>query len=364
MYRRTFARVDLGAYAANVGAVRRMMGPDVKLLAVVKASAYGHGLLPVARAAEKAGADWLGVAITEEGEFLREAGIRLPILVLAPVNAAGALAAVRCGLTLSVFTPDHIQALQAAAIASGLEARAHVKLDTGMNRVGVKTEQELVALLEAACPARGVKITGAFTHFADGGNPDTRFNDGQLARFGDMLTLLPPGLLIHAAASATLPRPEARFDMVRAGISLFGYLSVAYSEAIRPVLTWEAEITHVKDIGTGEAVGYGVTYRAKRPVKVATIAVGYGDGYSRSLSGKGQVLVNGRRCPIIGRLCMDQMMVDVSGAGPVYAGDNAVLLGQQGEEHILADEIAGWMGTISYEVLLAISQRVPRIYVE
>lgn len=364
MYRRTFARVDLGAYAANVGVVRRMMGSDVKLLAVVKANAYGHGLLPVARAAEKAGADWLGVAIAEEGEALREAGIRLPILVLAPVNGPGALAAVRCGLTLSVFTPAHIRDLQSAANATGREASAHIKLDTGMNRVGVKTEQELSALLEAANSARGVKITGAFTHFADGGNPDTRFNDGQLARFGEFTSLLPPGLLIHAAASATLPRPDARFGMVRAGISLYGYASVPYSERMHPVLTWEAEISHVKDIAAGEAVGYGITYRARGPVRVATISAGYGDGYSRSLSDKGQVLVNGRRCPIIGRLCMDQMMADVSGVGPVGVGDSAVLLGKQGEEHILADEIAGWMGTISYEVLLAISQRVPRIYVE
>ncbi|MDD4081375.1 MAG: alanine racemase [Eubacteriales bacterium] len=364
MYRRTFAKVDLGAYTANLGDVRRMMGPGVKLLAVVKANAYGHGLLPVARAAEKAGADWLGVAIAEEGEALREAGILLPILVLAPVNAAGALASVRCGLTLSVFTPGHIQALQAAAIATGLEAQAHIKLDTGMNRVGVKTQDDLKALLEAARAAPGIKITGAFTHFADGGNPDTRFNDVQLARFGGFVNLLPPGLLIHAAASATLPRPDARFGMVRAGISLYGYVSVPYSEKMRPVLTWEAEIIHVKDIAAGEAVGYGVTYRAQKPVKVATIAAGYGDGYSRSLSGKGQVLVNGRRCPIIGRLCMDQLMADVSEAGPVEVGDSAVLLGKQGGERILADEIAGWMGTISYEVLLAISQRVPRIYVE
>ena len=364
MYRRTFARVDLKAYNANVKVLRRMLGPHTQLLAVVKADAYGHGLVRVARAAEEAGADWLGVALTEEGEALRQAGIRLPILVLGPVNEAGVVGAVRLGLTLSVFTPAHLRAAQLAAEETGREAQVHLKLDTGMNRVGVKTEAELMALLEAAGHARDVRITGAFTHFADGSNPDTRFTDEQLACFSALTALLPPGLLIHSAASATLTRPDARFDMVRAGIALYGCPSVPYAEEMLPVLSWQAEITHVKEIAAGEAVGYGAVYRAPGPMRVATIAAGYGDGYSRSLSGKGQVLINGRRCPIIGRLCMDQFMADVSLAGPVGVGDRAILLGTSGEERITADEIAGWMGTISYEVLLAISARVPRVYAE
>ena len=222
MYRRTFAQVDLKAYSANVKALRRMLSPHTQLLAVVKADAYGHGLTRVARAAEDAGADWLGVALTEEGEALRLAGIRLPILVLGPVNEAGAMGAVRCGLTLSAFTLAHLRVAQLAAEKTGLGAQVHLKLDTGMNRVGVKTEAELMALLEAAGRARGVRITGAFTHFADGSNPDTRFTDEQLARFSTLTALLPPGLLIHAAASSMLARSDARFDMVRAGIALYG----------------------------------------------------------------------------------------------------------------------------------------------
>ncbi len=364
MYRRTFARVDLGAYAANVRALRRMIGGDTKLLAVVKADAYGHGLVPVARTAEKAGADWLGVALAEEGETLRGAGIRLPILILGPANEAGTRAAVKSGLTMAVFTPSHIRMAQQSAEATGLEAQVHIKLDTGMNRVGVKTAEELSALLDALAHARGIRLTGAFTHFADGGNPDTRFTDGQLARFQTFLPLLPPGILIHAAASSALPRADARFGMVRAGIALYGYPSVAYSERMMPVMRWEAEVTHVKEVAAGEAVGYGVTFHAREPMRLATIAVGYGDGYSRLLSNRGQVLLGGRRCPIIGRLCMDQVMVDVTGADRIRVGESAVLLGDQGDERILADELAELLGTIPYEVLLAINGRVPRIYAE
>lgn len=364
MYRRTFARVDLAAYQENIKRLRHMIGENTKLLAVVKADAYGHGLVPVARAAEKAGADWLGVAIAEEGETLREAGVRLPVLILGPVNERGARAAVKAGLTMAVFTPDHILAARQAAEDTGLEALVHVKLDTGMNRIGVKTAEELAHLLELIGRARAVRLTGAFTHFADGGNPDQGFTNGQLERFQTFLPLLPPDILIHAAASSVLPRPEARFQMVRAGIALYGYPPVPYSEKLQPVLTWEAEITHIKDIAAGEAVGYGVTFHARQPMRVATIAAGYGDGYSRSLSGKAQVLVNGRRCPVLGRLCMDQMMADVSQAGPVRVGDSAVLLGSQGEESLLADELAELSGTIPYEVLLAISPRVPRLYGE
>lgn len=363
MYRRTFARVDLKACAANVKALRTMAG-DARLLAVVKADAYGHGLVPVARSAEKAGADWLAVAIAEEGEALREAGIRLPILILGPVNELGARAAVRCGLTMMAFCPPHIRAAQSAAEATGLPAQVHIKLDTGMNRVGLKTAGELKELLEAAGRAKNVRITGAFTHFADGGNPDTRFTEAQLERFRAFLPLLPPGILIHAAASTMIPRPEARFQMVRAGISLYGYPAVPYPEKMQPILSWEAEVTHVKGISAGEAVGYGVTFHAREDMRIATIAAGYGDGYSRGLSNKGQVLINGRRCPVVGRICMDQLMADVSGAGPVRAGDSAVLIGKQGEAQILADELAELTGTIPYEVLLSISPRVPRVYVE
>lgn len=362
MLRHTFASIDLAAYRNNVRAARRMAGPGVKLLAVVKADAYGHGAVPVAKAAEAAGADWLGVAIAEEGIDLRAAGITLPILIFGPVNAEGARAAAENRLTMAVFTPSHILATRNAAEAAGRPVDVHIKIDTGMNRVGVRTEEELRLVLDAISQSKALSLTGAFTHFADGGNPDTAFTDDQLFRFKRMLSLLPLHLLVHASASTMLPRREARFNMARPGIALYGYPPVPYSEGMLPVLSWEAEITHVKEIAPGEAVGYGVTYHAHSPRKIATLAVGYGDGYSRGLSNRGQVLAGGRRCPIVGRVCMDQMMVDVTEVPQVRPGDSAVLIGRQGEGSILADELAGLLGTIPYEVLLAISQRVPRVY--
>ncbi len=364
MYRHTFAQVNLANYKANVKTAMRLAGLGVKLLAVVKADAYGHGLVPIARAAQDAGAAYLGVALAEEGEALREAGIDLPILILGPVNEAGTLAAVKHGLTMTVFRPDQVKMAQQAAVRTGRPALVHVKIDTGMNRIGLKTEQALRDLLETIRGSQGLELTGAFTHFADGDNPDTAFTEGQLSRFTQMIALLPPGLLVHGAASSMLPREGARFNMVRPGIALYGYPSVPYGEAMLPVMSWEAEITYVKDIAAGEAVGYGVTYYAQEPIRLATLAVGYGDGYPRCLSNKGQVLVGGRRCPVVGRVCMDQMMVDVTGVPEVAPGDQATLLGSQGENSVLADELADLAGTIPYEVLLGISPRVPRIYTE
>ncbi len=246
MYRRTFARVDL-ACQENVRerererAVKRMLGSECKLLAVVKADAYGHGQTHIARAAEQAGADWLGVALAEEGEILRGAGVQLPILILGPVNEAGMRVAVSHQLTLTVFTKAQVDMAQQAAVACGKTAEVHIKLDTGMNRIGVKSAEELEDLLAALEKAPDVRLTGCFTHFADGGNPDTSFTDSQLQRFREMLPLLPEGCLTHAAASSALMRLDARFQMVRIGIALYGYPMGSYSEGVRPILRWEAE---------------------------------------------------------------------------------------------------------------------------
>jgi alanine racemase len=364
MYRRTFARVNLAAYKANVRAAKRLAGPGIKLMAVVKADAYGHGLVPIAGAAQVAGADWLGVALAEEGEALRMAGIWLPILILGPVNEVGAAAAVKNNLTMTVFTPAQVMMARQAAQAADQPALVHVKIDTGMNRIGIKTQTALAEVLQTIKADHYVELTGAFTHFADGDNPDTAFTDTQLSRFQQMLTMLPRDILVHAAASSMLPRADARFNMVRPGIALYGCPPVPYGEEMLPVMSWKAEITHVKEIGPGEAVGYGVTFHAEKPMRLATLAVGYGDGYPRCLSNRAQVLVGGRRCAVVGRVCMDQMMVDVTEAMEAAPGGHAVLLGSQGDQSILADELAGLAGTISYEVLLGISPRVPRIYAE
>ena len=361
--RQTFARIDLSKYRRNICAVREAIGPNVQLMAVVKANAYGHGLVPIARAAQEEQADFLAVALMEEGIALRQAGINLPILVLAGLSEESTLTAVKNSLTLTVHTSGHLEAAKKAAIQCGKSAEVHIKLDTGMNRIGVKSAEELQSLLSLLDSIPQIQLKGAFTHFASADSSDPGMTDRQLSRFHDLIKLLPQGILLHTSGtSALLKRPDARFAMVRAGISLYGYSPVPPNVPLQPVLSWLAEITHIKEISTGETVSYGATMTAQNPMKVATLAVGYGDGFSRLLSNNAEVLINSCRCRVLGRICMDQTMVDISQAGPVSLGGQAILLGGDGPQAISADELAARMDTISYEVLLSISNRVPRVY--
>ncbi len=361
--RQTFARVDLGAFSHNIREIRKLIGPDVLLMAVVKADAYGHGLVKMASRAQAEGADFLAVALAEEGAALRDAGITLPILVLAGLSYESTFLAVEKGLTLTVHTREHLLSASRAAARYQTKAQAHVKLDTGMNRIGVTTREELTDLLEAQNAFPDVHLTGAFTHFACADDVSPDFTKRQLQRFHDFLQVLPQGFLLHASGSSALLRfPETRLNMVRAGIALYGYSPVKTQADLRPVLSFLAEITHIKMAKKGEFVSYGATVQLERDTKVATLAVGYGDGYNRALSNKAVVLVNGQRCPVLGRVCMDQTMVDITGIDDVKTGEQAILIGQTGDEVVSAADLAGLLGTIPYEVLLSISSRVPRIY--
>lgn len=363
--RQTFATINLKEYRYNLALLQGFLGPSVRLMAVVKADAYGHGLVPMAKAAQAAGVSSLGVALVEEGIQLRKAGIQLPILVLASLQEEGTLLAVEQGLTLTVHSPKHIWDAQTAADQAGLVAKVHIKLDTGMGRIGARNEEEVLALLQALEGSPRVHLCGAFTHLACADVPGSAKTDEQIMRFNSLAGLLPKGLDLHACASASaISGVPARFNLCRIGIASYGYSPVPTDLPLHPVLSLMAEITHVKRVQPGDSISYGATFTAKEPMVVATLAIGYGDGYRRSYSGKASVLVNGRRCPVLGRVCMDQIMVDVSAAGPVHAGDLAVLIGRQGEEVILADELAGLSDTIPYEVLLALSSRVPRHYIE
>lgn len=361
--RQTHLRLRLDHYRYNVALMRQIIGPKVGLMAVVKADAYGHGLLPFAKAALEGGADCLGVAIVEEGLQLREAGFSCPVHVFGGLNAAGFEAAARAGLIVPVFTVAGARQAQRAAIAAQRELSVQIKLDTGMGRIGLRDQAQLRAVLEALSGCSELRLIGAFTHFADADNPDPANVDEQLRRFAALSVLLPTDLTRHAAASAAaLTRPDTRFDMVRCGIALYGYPPVPDVRGFKPCLEWRAEITHVKDIEAGESVSYGCSYRAPAQVRVATLAVGYGDGYPRALSGKGQVLIGGKLCPILGRVCMDQIMVDVSAVPSCKPGDQAVLIGQQDGHSIDAEQLARLCGTISYEILLSPKARVPRVY--
>ncbi len=361
--RGTCVRVDLGKIAHNARVLKAMAGGGTHMMAIVKANAYGHGLVPVARTALENGAEYLGVAIPEEGLALRKAGIEAPVLVLGNASAAGAEISATAGLIQTVCDAAGVRRLESACAAAGCDAQAHLKLDTGMNRIGARNEEEVRQALGALADAPHVRLTGVFTHFSDAENPDDAFSREQLSRFESLCRLLPKGLTRHAAASEASRRfPDARLDMVREGIALYGYGNGAAELGLEPAMQLETRVAYVKTIHAGDSVGYGRAFRAQGELRVATLPVGYGDGYPRACSQKAMVLIHGALCPVLGNVCMDQMMVDVSRAGEVKEGDQAVLMGRQGERRITADHLAAWAGTISYEILLSWHVRVPVIY--
>lgn len=367
MQRYTICEIDLAAIRHNVGVMKAHIAGGAKFLAVVKADAYGHGAVPVAKAALEAGADMLAVAIPEEGIELRHAGITAPILVLGGIEEAAARDVVQNGLTQVVFDEARIRALAQAGQALGETAKVHLKLDTGMNRIGVRTEDEVKALVRLIDSLPGIELTGCFTHMATADEADATGTLAQIARFEALCAAIasvhPQKIIRHAANTACIFRyPQAHADMVRGGIALYGYPPVPEATGLMPAMRWVTRGVFVKTIQPGDRVSYGGMFEAERPTVVMTLPVGYADGYRRGISGKGCVLVRGKRAPVIGRVCMDQVMVDVTDIPGAQAGDEVVLLGRQGEECIDADEMASWLDTISYEVLCSPSARVPRVY--
>ena len=362
--RPTEVEIDLEALRHNVRLMRETAG-GAKVLAVVKADAYGHGAVPCAKAALEAGADMLAVALIEEGIELREAGIEAPILMLGQTDSRGAFAAVEYGIAQVVFTEDVLLALEGAARSLGVTAQAHIKLDTGMNRIGVRTAEELEQLLAVAEQCPHVHIAGAMTHFATADVPESDFGEEQIKKYENMLAVIEKnGLTVtrHAAASAAAVRyAQAHYDMVRAGIMMYG-CDEMHVLPVKPVLKWVTKVVHVKTIAAGETVSYGRRFTAQQETKIATIPVGYADGYKRAFTNRAQVLISGQRVNVAGTVCMDQVMLDVTGLD-VKPGDEVVLLGAQGGEEITAQELADIAGTICYEILTGITKRVPRRYV-
>ena len=356
--------IDLAALRENVRLIRASIPEKTLLMAVVKADAYGHGIVHVAKNALQAGADWLAVARTDEGIVLRQAGVNAPVLVLGAASGQEIGDGVNHGLTLAVTDPRMVHAVQRWAKKHGRTGYVHIKLDTGMGRIGVRTEDEVRTMLAAveACPQ--VELSGIFTHFADADGDDDAYTRHQLERFRRLSALLPDGIIRHCANSAAIHcYPESAMDMVRAGISMYGYPPVKTDMPLQPVLDWRTAVTYVKTLNAGEKVSYGCTFTADKPMTLATVACGYGDGYHRCASGKAQVIIHGVRCPEVGRICMDQMMVDVSALEDVEPGDEAILIGRAGEAVITADDLGAWSGTISYEVLLAATERVHRRWI-
>ncbi len=366
--RATRADVDLDAVAHNVRALRQLVAP-AELCAVVKADGYGHGAVAVGQAALEAGASWLGVALVEEGAVLRRDGIDAPILLLSQPRPADIDAAVRLDLRLSADTPAGIAAMADAAGRHDTVARLHLKVNTGMNRVGAPPA-DVVELASTIVERAELELEALWTHCAVADEPGNPFTDVQLDRFDAAWAglvergLAPP--LRHAAnTAAAIDHPRSRFDLVRVGIGLYG-LPPAPALADRvdlvAAMTLRAEVSMVKRVPAGEAVSYGQAHTFARDANVATVPIGYADGVTRRLAFTGgQVLVGGRRCPIVGAITMDQLMVDC-GDDPVAVGDEVVLIGRQGNEVITAQEWADRVDTIGYEVVCGIGPRVPRHY--
>lgn len=367
------ADVDLGAVTANVGALRGVVG-DARFCAVVKADGYGHGAAPVARAALAGGADLLGVALVAEGAELRDAGIEAPIMVLSQASDDELDDLVVHDLQATVYTPSGVERLAEAAFRAGRgdgrPVQAHLKVDTGMHRVGARPD-EAVALARLVEDDPGLRLASVFTHCAVADEPDQRpFTAEQLRRYeaavADIRGAGIPVPMRHAAnTAAAIAHPDARFDLVRCGIGIYGLdpsPALAGLVALRPAMALRARVSLVKRVAAGEALSYGLRYRLERESTIATVPLGYADGLPRRLSAVGgEVLVGGRRRPIAGTVTMDQFLVDC-GDDDVAVGDDVVLLGRQGDEAIGADDWARRLDTISYEVVCGISPRVPRRY--
>ncbi|MDR1213178.1 MAG: alanine racemase [Propionibacteriaceae bacterium] len=367
----TYALVDLELLGRNLRAISRHTRSKQVLLPV-KANAYGHGLTEVATAVERNHwADWFGVATVSEAVALRQAGLTSPILklsVAAPELLDQALAA---QTRLTIVDRDSAAAAEAAADRAGQIAWVHLKVDSGMRRLGVepKAAAELAAFVEAQ---PHLWLEGVFTHFAASDDPaQDDFTAGQWGRFQAATQAIQERLgravdLVHAANSgAVLAHPETWGDMVRPGILSYGYYpdpATPRTVEVEPVLSWVSRVSFVKTVPAGQTVSYGRTWAPARDTKVATVPVGYGDGYSRRLSGRASVLVGGERRPVVGRVCMDQLMVDLGPGSKIGVGQPVVLLGRVGGQRISADDLGQATGTISYEVLCAIAQRVPRVY--
>lgn len=363
----TYAEIDLGAITHNIGEIKKIVPGATRFMAVVKADGYGHGAAQVSKAAVAAGADYLSVASLREAMELRGAGIDSPILILSESLPNCANEILDAGLSQTVYTLRLADALSKAAQKLKKRAKVHLKVDTGMGRIGA-SPSEAENLLEKIHSMPGIEVEGVFTHFAKADDMTDSYTAHQLSVFKDVTRKFEEkGRFIplkHAANSAaTLYHPDSHLDMVRIGLAMYGL----YPNGGRPTvkllsaLSFKTTVTYVKRVPAGTYLSYGSTYRTERETTIATLPVGYADGYSRALSNKASVLIRGKRFPVAGRVCMDMTLVDV-GDERVEIGDEVGLIGAQGTEKISAGEIAAIQGTITYEVVCGIGKRVPRVY--
>jgi len=374
-YARAALMVNTSHVAGNIQAVRKLVNSHTMIMAVVKANGYGHGALDISKAALCAGADWLGVATVQEGLALRTAGISSPILVLSPVFTEEFDDLLQGGLTSTFFALEACKKLSEAATRLGKTAAIHIKIDTGMNRVGYNSlnTETIVSEVLAIRALPNIEINGMYSHFA-ASDSNAAFTTEQFSRFMNVLKKLEQaGVHIpikHISNSGgIINHPECNLDMVRCGVLVYGLAPCSTPEGaaqlanigILPVLTLKSRVAHVKTVKNGESVGYSRNYNAKDDITVATIPIGYADGISRQLSNKGKVIINGKVCNIIGNICMDQLMVDVTGADAKLR-DEVTFIGQDGSYSISTEDIATMQGSINYEVATSMSLRIPTYY--
>jgi alanine racemase len=365
--RPTRIRIDLDALTHNLRALRAHAG--VPVMGIVKANAYGHGLVPVGLHLQAQGVEQLGVAFLEEGVALRNAGVTIPILVLGGIFGAQTAALIAHDLEITVSSLAKLRQVEAAAEALGRRAVVHLKIDTGMERIGVHS-YHAGPFIEAAVASPWVTVKGVYSHLACADDPGSAMSAQQLARFLEACEhfhrIGAPMPIRHLANSGgVLHFPDTHLDLVRPGIALYGVLpdpAARATVALQPVLSLVSQVVYFKVVPRGQPVSYGATWAPEADTRVVTIPIGYGDGWPRALSSKGQVLIRGVRNGIVGRICMDQFMVDLGPAGTAYNEDEVVLIGGQGGERITCEDVAAIAGTIPYEILVNLNNRIPRDY--
>lgn len=378
--RRTWAEIDLDALAHNYRVVRAAVSPGAKVCCVVKADGYGHGAVRISKELQDLGADCFAVSNLEEALQLRRAGISCPMLVLGFTPPEEAETLSREGISQCLYSMEYAQELSCHAAKAGVKVKVHAKIDTGMSRLGfpfqdIARDEESIETVKAALALPGLEPEGVFSHFAsaDEGRDGDAFTMRQFGCFKELSEALVRaglgGLTRHCANSAGIfDYPLSHLDMVRAGVVLYGLYPSGELRAqpeLRPVLALRSVISQVKTVRAGAAVSYGRTFTAQRDMRVATVPVGYADGYPRALGlGGAWVLVDGKRCPVLGRICMDQLMADVSDVPQAAMGDRVTLIGRDGDEELTASQVADWEGSINYEVVCALSKRVPRVYLK
>ncbi len=379
MLRRTWAEIHLDRLEHNVQLIQQGLQSGCQIMAMVKADAYGHGAVPVARALCRFGVSWLGVSNLEEAIQLRQAGIQQPILVVSYTPPAEAARLAAHGITQTVMSAAHGQALSQAAVEAGVELSVHIKLDTGMSRVGFVCQQpadvpKTIEEVSAVCCLPGLVAEGIFTHFACADDPQ---GDAFTKQQFELFTTVTDGLsqcghrfaLRHCCNSAaTLRFPEMHLDMVRPGVVLYGLLPDSELRTtyphFRPVMELKTTISMVKELPVDAPISYNRTFYSKKPMRVATVPIGYADGYSRQMSNRAEMLVDGHRVPVVGRVCMDQCMLDVTDAPSVTEGTVVTVFGGDGDGTLPVDELAAWMNSIHYEVVCLVSKRVSRLYMD